>query len=153
MKATWILVADACGARVFETADSGRILHFLRRFTHVESHAMEAQLASDKRGSAGSSEHRGASTMEPHIARKEIEADNFAHHLADHLRISSLRRQFESLVLVAPPHFLGLIRAALTSAICGLVIASVPKELVYMNTQFIRQELATAVWPSRSVAS
>jgi protein required for attachment to host cells len=147
---TWILVADACGARVFQTTDSGRTLNFFKRFAHAESRAMEAQLASDRQGSARSSDHLGASTMHPHTARKEIEAINFARLLADHLRASSQRQQFASLVLVAPPHFLGLLREALSPATSRLVLASLAKELVYMNAESIREHLAAAVWPVRS---
>ena len=149
---TWILVADACGARVFQTTDCGRTLSFLRRFAHAESRAMEAKLASDRQGSARSSDHLGASTVQPHTARKEIEAINFASLLADHLGVSSQRKQFASLVLVAPPHFLGLLREALSPATSRLVLASVAKDLVYMNTESIREKLAAAVWPVRSTS-
>src|SRR5436853_7014824 len=121
---TWIIVSDSCGARVFETTDEGRTLHFVWRLAHTESRSMEADLAADKRGSSGSSDHRGASTMDPHQSRKEVEAGVFARVLARNLHSAFDKRQFSALILVAEPHFLGLLREALDTGTARAVVAS-----------------------------
>src|SRR6266480_1530165 len=71
---TWILVADACGARLFMTFDNGRSLHLLERFSHAQSRAMEAELVSERSGSGRSSAHSMPSIKQPRTAHKELEA-------------------------------------------------------------------------------
>ena len=111
---TWIFVADACGGRVFETSDAGKTLHLLRRFSHAQGRAMEADLTADRPGSSYSDAHRGTSTMEPHKVRKEVEATQFARGLAEHLHLASQRGEVKAIVLVVPPHFLGMLRNAVS---------------------------------------
>ena len=146
---TWILVADACEARLFETFDAGRTLHLLNRFAHADSRAMEAELTTDRPGSTHSGAHRGISTMEPHTAYKEAQAIEFAALLAEHLNLASREALFKALVLVAPPHFLGLIRKAINPATARLVTASMAKDLINLSDEIIREHLAAAVWPGR----
>jgi len=146
---TWILVADACGARLFMSFDNGRSLHLLERFSHTQSRAMEAQLVSDRPGSGGSSAHAMPSVREPHISHKELEAIQFARLLDEYLSHALEQNKFNSLVLVAPPHFLGLLRAELASAVTHKISATVAKDLIYMDQPTIREHLVKAVWPAK----
>jgi len=145
----WILVADACGARLFMTFDNGRFLHLLERFSHTQSRAMEAQLVSERPGSGGSSTHAMPSVKEPHVSHKELEAIQFARVLDEYLAHALAQNKFNSLVLVAPPHFLGLLRAELNPAVAQKISATVAKDLIYMDEATIREHLVRAVWPAR----
>ena len=146
---TWILVADACGARLFLTFDNGKSLHLLERFSHSQSRAMEAELVSERPGSARSSTHSMPSSKQPHRTHKELEAVEFATVLNDYLVDAVQQQKFESLVLVAPPHFLGLLRAELSPALARKISATVAKELIYMDESIIREHVVQAVWPAR----
>jgi len=146
---TWILVADAWGARIFMTFDSGRALQLLQRFSHAQSRAMEADLVSERPGSGRSSTHAMPFSKEPHKNHKELEAVEFAGVLNDYLLDAAQKQQFASLVLVAPPHFLGILRAELDPALTRMISASVPKDLIYMDELTIREHVAKAVWPAR----
>jgi protein required for attachment to host cells len=146
---TWILVADACGARLFMTFDNGRSLHLLERFSHAQSRAMEADLVSERSGSARSSTHSMPSTKQPHSSHKELEAVEFAKVLDDYLVDAAQQHKFASLVLVAPPHFLGLLRAELSPALTRMTSATLAQDLIYMDESTIREHLAKAVWPAR----
>jgi protein required for attachment to host cells len=145
----WILVADACGARLFMTFDNGRFLHLLERFSHAQSRAMEAELVTDRAGSGQSSTHSMPSTKQPHAAHKELEAVEFARVLNDYLLDAAQHNKFDSLVLVMPPHFLGLLRAELSPAVRQLVTATVGKDLTYMDEATIKEHVVKAVWPAR----
>jgi len=145
---TWILVADACGARLFMTFDNGKSLHLLERFSHAQSRAMEAQLVSDRPGSGRSSAHAMPATKEPHLAHKELEAIEFARVLDDYLREAAEQKKFNSLILVAPPHFLGLLRDQLSPGVARTVSGSVGKDLVYMDRQAICQHVVKVLGPA-----
>ncbi len=146
---TWIIVADACGARLFMSFDNGKSLHQLERFSHAQSRAMEAQLVTDRSGSGRSSTHSMPSTKAPHTAHKELEAIQFARVLNDYLLDAAQHDKFDSLVLVAPPHFLGLFRAELSPALARMISATITKDLIYMDEATIQEHLVKAVWPAR----
>src|SRR3954471_24075395 len=138
---TWILVADACGARLFMTFDNGKSLNLLERFSHAQSRAMEAELVSDRSGSGRSSSHSMPSTKQAHTTHKELEAVGFAAVLNDYLLHAIQHHKFQSLILVAPPHFLGLLRAELDPTVAQLISTTVAKDLIYMDESTIREHL------------
>ena len=147
---TWILVADACGARLFMTFDNGKSLPLIKRFSHAQSRAMEADLVTDRAGSGRSSTHSMPSTKQPHIAHKELEAVEFARALNDYLLDAAQHNRFDSLVLVMPPHFLGLLRSELSETISRMVTATLVKDLTYMDETTIKEHLVKAVWSARA---
>jgi len=148
---TWILVADACGARLFMTFDNGRSLHLLERFSHIQSRAMEADFVSARPGSGGSSNHAMPSVKQPHSSHKELEAIQFARILDHYLGHALEQNKFDSLVLVAPPHFLGLLRGEMCPAVTGKIKTTVAKDLIYMDEKTVGEHLVKAVWPAREL--
>src|SRR5436305_4500059 len=96
---TWIVVADACGARIFMTFDDGKSLNLLERFSHATSRAMEAELVSERPGSGRASTHSMPSTKQAHTTHKELEAVGFAAALNDHLLHAVQQHKFQSLIL------------------------------------------------------
>ena len=54
---------------------------------------------------------------------------DFARLLADKLQHARVQNQYQRLVLVAPPRFLGLLRASLDGPTSQLVLASIHKDL------------------------
>jgi protein required for attachment to host cells len=93
--------------------------------------------------------HSMPSSKQPHRTHKELEAVEFATVLNDYLVDAVQQQKFESLVLVAPPHFLGLLRAELSPALAHKISATVAKELIYMDESIIREHVVQAVWPAR----
>jgi protein required for attachment to host cells len=85
MQAGWIIVANSNEVRVFMKPAQGTLKE-LSAFAHVPASAAEAQA-------------------------KEKEAQRFAHRVAQYLRRNHLRGAFNKLLLVAPPEFLGQLRA------------------------------------------
>jgi protein required for attachment to host cells len=67
------------------------------------------------------------------MSRKEGPQDrvvsNFARALTDKLQQARMENQYERLVLVAPPRFLGLLRSSLDGPTAQLVVGSLDKDL------------------------
>lgn len=135
---TWVLVAHRAGARLFE--HKGHELSVLKSIDHpagrVEDHDLETgpQRNFDSHAQGRHASDRGDS-------RHERAAVHFAHDLAKVLEEGRLTRGVDRIVLVAEPHFLGLLRAELRGEAAELVIASVPKDLHAVSAPNVLQHL------------
>ena len=70
---------------------------------------------------------------------KMLEGEEFARTLAHELKRASDGHEFGRIALVAPPHFLGLLREALDEQVARKLVASLPADL----TRIERHQL----WP------
>jgi protein required for attachment to host cells len=127
---TWVLVAHRTGARLFE--HKGRELSLIQSIDHpagrIEDHDLETgpQRTFDRHAQGRQAADRGSS---PH----ERAAVSFARDLAKVLEEGRSSKGVKRIVLVAEPHFLGLLRAELGTAVGALVSHTVPKDLYAVN--------------------
>jgi protein required for attachment to host cells len=139
---TWILVSDAAGARIFATFDGGRTIVHIREIEHPRGRLRESDLMGDKPGRI---HMRGAQKMVTALGAQtpavETEARVFAHRLAGELQDAHRRGQFDSLLMVAPPHFLGLVRAELDPVLSRAVISATSKDLTHLPDKEMGQHL------------
>lgn len=68
--------------------------------------------------------------VEGKTAPKETEARMFAQEIAERLRLARAEGAFEELALVAPPHFLGILRGRLDGPTRACVVSTIAKDLV-----------------------
>lgn len=133
MNTVWILLADQARARLFAT-DETRDIREVEDVIHPEGEKHERELAQDSPGRAYDSRqqsHRHA--METRMSPKEQEAVYFAQYLTQHLDKAHKAGRFESLVLAAPPDFLGLLRDALTERLRQCVVLELNKHLTQIR--------------------
>lgn len=117
MDKTWILIANASTATLYDYVSSQSKndkpeLKVIQNFNHPESRKNDGELVTDKEGSYAS---RGATgghygnfveASDPH----QYQAKVFAHELFQKLEQGKGGNQYKKLILVASPHFLGLLR-------------------------------------------
>lgn len=130
MKQTWIVVAESARARILATLEAGGKLRELADLTHPESRLHDRELTSDLPGRAFDSHGEGRHGMEPSTSPREHEVRSFAAEIAAYLERGRHEGSYDRLVLVAPPRFLGLLRAELTDACRESVIGELDKNLV-----------------------
>ena len=137
---TWIVLADAATARLYEPQAGRRDWKVIAELTHPQSRAKESELGRDKPGrvkqSAGS-----RAAMEPPTPRKKVEMEKFARQLAKALDDALVRKAYDRLVLVAPPEFLGILRATLPERVEARVAASVEKDYLHLDPPSVRERL------------
>ena len=126
----WILIADAAGAVIYEPELEHERLRAVRHFDHPSGRARVQEMVSDRVGHARQPGPRGlapamAAPTDPHA----LEAERFARELAVELAAAYHRREFDRLALVAPPRFLGVLRAALDAQVASAVVASAANDL------------------------
>ena len=137
--ATWVLVADAHGARIFSFVDKH------------DGWALRETLKGDGSGhpeqtadfGAKASEHKGALHAHGESDPKQDAERRFAHTLSRVLERGHVQGDFAKLVLVAPPKLLGGLRENLNQGLQAAVVAELPKDYVHSDAK----ELARLIQP------
>jgi protein required for attachment to host cells len=144
---TWVMVADAGRARVFESAGAGQPLREVAGFVHERSRVKRRDILTDRPGRVrpGTIFGPDATAMPPHTDPKETEAARFAHDLAEEMRRARDRDGYEHLVVVAPPHFLGLLRASLHGQLGKCHISTIDGDYTLLAEPDLRSRLAEAL--------
>ena len=152
----WIVVSDASRAKLFSTELREDAWSLVHEFEHPEGREMSRDISpSSPPGRMQKNKGHGAqhTAMEPRTTPKEGEAERFAQHLADYLEQATARRAFDYLVLVAPPHFLGVLHKALGRQAASHLRATVNKDLSMFGTAELRERLVDTVFPRGAAPS
>lgn len=141
MTRTWLLIADGRRAKVVQ-ADGVR-----GSFRSVDDMARSIELPknreiqADKPGrtfdSIGAGRHAKESPTDPQRNLKR----EFAKRLMDELRQAMLAKRFDRVIMVAPPAFLGDLRAALPKNLRDKVAAEVAADLTNTPQQELHGHL------------
>jgi protein required for attachment to host cells len=134
MNTVWIVVCNAVRARIFASVGPAAEWQMIRSFDHPEGRDSDASLSRDNAGSRspqGSSVHHDS--LSPRTAPKNVAAASFARTITDALDQGMRSRQFEHLVMVAPPHLLGVLRKALTPELQKHLLSTVAKDFEHTN--------------------
>jgi protein required for attachment to host cells len=127
MSTTWILVANASSAKLFINHGPKKGLNKIKEFDHAASRSKAADLVSDRPGhNQGHGNGRGA--YNPPTTPKQHEADQFALELARELDQGRTGNQYQRLILVAAPPFMGLLNKHLNGHIGHLVTDRLEKD-------------------------
>ncbi len=99
------------------------------------------------RGQQGGAQGGRRTSLEPRTWPKEAERQRFAQRLSAYLEEAIAKRQFDSLVLVAPPHFLGTLKDSLGKQTAKHVRTTIDKDLSTLGAADLRQRLVDSVFP------
>jgi protein required for attachment to host cells len=143
-----ILVCDASRARLFVSVGRHEPLQLLRQEDNPAGRATEQELRTDEPGRYRKGGQAAAlSAMDPHTTAHEVESEKFARHLAAELKKLFDNHEYDSLVIAAPPHLLGLLRDSLSSEVRHILKSSVAKDLTHMDERELREEVGPILWP------
>jgi protein required for attachment to host cells len=138
---TRIVVADQTEARFFDSRGFALPLLPAGSLRNPGGRMRERDLVSDRPGRVFNSaraahRRRGATTRHAsggeHPARRHLQ-QVFARRTALELERARQAHRFDRLVVVAPPEFLGRIRAALPAGLRAKLVASIPRDLVHLD--------------------
>jgi protein required for attachment to host cells len=145
MARTWILVANASQASVYQNDGPHKGLTRIATLEHAASREKGADLATDRPGQQqGPGSGRGAfvSAKSP----KEVEAERFALRLARHLDQGRTQNAYQRLILVASPHFMGLINQHLDAHVRQLVSNSIEKDYTKIKEKELAGHLEACIF-------
>jgi len=138
---TWIVLADAATAKVYEPQASRRDWKLIAELAHPESRAKESELGTDKPGRVRQSTTGSRAAMEPPTPRKEVEIEKFAREIAKALDDALVRKAYDRLVLVAPPEFVGILRKLLSERVERCIATTVEKDYLHLDLPEARERL------------
>ncbi|MGE0081138.1 MAG: host attachment protein [Thiohalomonadaceae bacterium] len=141
MGKTWVVVADSSRARIFRAEGlDGRLVE-VEVMAHPEGRLHEASLTTDLPGRAFDSHGQGRHAMEEETPPKRHEAIQFAKRIGGMLEGARNAGNYDALVIVAEPRFLGLLRDNLSRETNKLVELAIDKNLVRQAPEAIRERL------------
>ena len=107
MKQHWYLVAHAAGARLFAQDGIKKELRLVRRFENPQGKLKSSELVSDRQGRADRLGFSGHAALGSQGTAHMHVLESFAHELGAFLEDGAKKNSFDTLVVVAEPHFLG----------------------------------------------
>ena len=145
MSTTWILTANGGKARIFSAESPTSPLAEIATITHPESRLRAKELASDRPGRAFDSAGVGRHAMSSQVDAKEQEQIRFAREIVDRLEKGRVERDFEHLVVVAAPGFLGHLRASMAEPLQALVSTELNKDYTELSAGELRAHLPARI--------
>lgn len=114
MNTTWILAADGTRARIFESLD-GKEVHELDDLMNAHGRDQSQDINTDRDGRWHGGDQAGnrqsGHDYEPDVTPVKHEQIKFAKRIGEFLDKASLEKKFDELCVIAPPEFMGDLRA------------------------------------------
>jgi protein required for attachment to host cells len=141
MAVIWVVVANKAEARIYSQKRLRGPLSLVKTRIHDEGRAHLQDLVSDQPGRVhdrmGPARHR----MEPNTGFQEEDLLRFARDVTDHLATAHQRKEFDRLVLIAAPAFLGMLRKTVSPNIAEVIIDEIPKDMIGHDVERIQEQL------------
>lgn len=146
IKTRWYVVANRSSAVLYEDNNTAKF-RFLNRLSNSKGSLFNVDLTSDKPGKTISSAAGGTihHSLERRATQHDEVAKKFAKKIAANLETAYREKRFKDLVLVAEPHFLGLLREALNTPVLEAITHEIPKEYARGSDHQLRQLILNAI--------
>jgi protein required for attachment to host cells len=136
----WVVVCDGAKALVLENAGSRMHPNLTTRQVFEQPDPPDREISADKPGRAFGSVGDVRSSVEQ-VDRHDQEEQRFLARIADHLDKAVLAGDTPSLIVVAPPRAIGILRRAYTSHVRQALRAEVEKDFVKLPVKEIERHL------------
>ena len=138
MSKIFILVAEGSRAKLYAAVSAAAALTELKDFVHPEGRMHEGDLVSDKPGSDGGAAGGGRHVIDNRTSATQAAHADFAKALVERLEKGRVELEFDQLIIMASPAFLGLVRGGMSPALIGMVVEEVYKNLVLHSPDEVR---------------
>jgi protein required for attachment to host cells len=137
----WVVVCDGAKALILQNAGDGMYPNLKTREVHQQANPKTAELGTDEPGRSFSSVGHGRSAYEQTDWHGQ-EEQRFLADLAKRLDAAVTAGEMKSIVLVAPPRALGVLRQHYTQGLREALKGEIDKDLVKMPVYEIEKKLA-----------
>lgn len=132
MAKTWLVVANASQATIYQTEQRPKTLNLIKELLHPPSREKGESLASDRpghfKGEAVGMEGTTHGAFNEPTDPKSYEHERFAVDLAKELDAGRTSNSYQNLIIVASPHFHGLLNKSMNSHVAALVGQHIQKD-------------------------
>ena len=136
----WVIVCDGKKALILENAGDEKFLNLKTKEVQEHADPKTSDLGTDEPGRSFSSVGSGRSAVEQTDWHRQ-EEERFLQKLVSQLDHSVRVGEVKSLVIVAPPRALGVLRQAYSHNLRAAVQAEIDKDLVWLPVHEIEKHL------------
>ena len=136
----WVIVCDGKKALILENAGDEKFLNLKTKEVQEHADPKTSDLGTDEPGRSFSSVGSGRSAVEQTDWHRQ-EEERFLQKLVSQLDHSVKVGEVKSLVIVAPPRALGVLRQAYSHNLRAAVQAEIDKDLVWLPVHEIEKHL------------
>jgi protein required for attachment to host cells len=137
----WVVVCDGKKALVLENGGDETFLNLKTREVYEHPDAKSSELGTDAPGRAFSSVGHGRSAVGENDLHDQ-EEQKFLRNLLGHLDVQLNAGRLRSLIIVAPPRALGVLRQGYSHTLKSALRAEIDKDLVKMPLHEIEKHLS-----------
>ncbi|MDP2305719.1 MAG: host attachment protein [Pseudomonadota bacterium] len=134
----WVIVGDAAGAKVYE---SDALLEELKLVDDISFSHGHVQRDDGEGHSNESLPGAGHSAEQAEHDPHKVKEERFARAVAEAVNVAAGSHRFERLIVVAPPRFLGDVRAALSHSTAKRLVASIHHDWTRLSRQDLSAQL------------
>jgi protein required for attachment to host cells len=134
-------LADSSAARLYEARGLRIPWTLVQEFEHPQSRAKGRDLLAERPGRAKQRMSANRSSTEPRTPVKEVEAGRFARMLAKAVEDGVSKKACHQIALVAPPHFMGLLRKQLSPRARKLVTILLEKDYLQLDAKEVAERV------------
>src|SRR5687767_13356482 len=134
-----IVVADEREADFFDTQGVVAPLRLVAKIEDPTAQLQDRDLETDRPGRAFDRIGAGRHAMDGERSAQRENQVRFARRIAGEIENAWNRNGFDRLVIMAEPHMLGLIRAALPTSNPIPIVGEIDKDLVHLDSDTIKE--------------
>lgn len=149
MPTTWIVAADSSRAKILQVMDREQRLQEIENLLNPEGRLQDRELVSDSLGRWSGPDRPGGNSMPDPVSPAEHVTERFAKRVGGYLEKARTDGRYDRLCLIAPPKFLGALRAELTKEVEKLVVDERDKDLSSLNARELERYFAKDSAPGR----
>ena len=128
--------------RIYHYTKHPAELTLLKEISHPGNKLKISDLTSDKQGHyQGDTAGHGA--YSPHKDAKEVEIDNFSREITRELNQERNKNEYDAVIVIAPPHMIGLLYQHINKHVKDLVINKIDKNLLHLSEHELLEFLLT----------
>lgn len=145
MKTSLILICNGSKAIFYTTEETfpKKILGFINVLTHHESRLKGSDLVADRAGHYQKTANSIKGAYEELIEPVENEKLQFAKQITGYLREKQKEKTFQSLIVIAPSHFWGLLEKHFTKPLSEKISKVIQKDYTHYTEEELRNVLST----------
>ena len=136
-----ILVADQAEALFYDLPSLDAVPHEVLRISDPAAHLHDRDLVSDRPGRSYESVGGARHAIEREADPRQREAERFARRIARRLDEARRKGEYDELIVVAGPPFLGLMRKEMSRPTRERVVHEIRKDLVHSPVESLRRHL------------
>lgn len=142
---TWIVVVNRSEAKIFEsdTRKNNGTVRFVEKVENPRGRMAAKDINADKPGVLMTLMGYGTRLVKSQSPTDRV-SQVFAKELTDHLEGALRKQNFDSMILIAPPQFLGKMRTYISKDLRGHITREISKDL---GPSVTAAELQRRLWP------